>query len=377
MLAPPVEQLPAGLAPCPESTGGHATRPEVDRICREVLSEALAALARVDGIAAVLLAGSLAAGRACGTRVAGRPALLSDVDLVVVPGPTASPRLRRELVAHAARLNRGLLQRGLLSHLEFGVLQPRTLMQPDDRLFLHDLAAHGRTLAGDPSWLERLRSALRGRQPAPVEGERLVLNRLAGQLYMLPWFASADAQLRLVARYHFAKVYADHELGLRVLLGLAQAAAHPVLVRQAAARARWSSLREEDCATDPGSIAELCLAWRECLRDQVEAAAACAAVAVPRENRSWLRNLSSWASLPGCGRPWSERLGLKGSPLAIAHASAVAAAREVLEGPAVTRAWAENARGVVGLWRRAVAGTDDTPVTFVPDVLRFLGGDTP
>jgi len=362
------------LAPCVDLDQRPLARTAaVDRLARAAVAEAVSLVERERVAAAVLLTGSLARGAACGVLIGGEARLLSDVDLGVVPRPDAPPDVRERLARLAAEATRRAAALGLVSHVEFGLLPARVLARPRDRLVLHDLARTGVTVAGDDGHLETLRQQLRGRRVDVEEGRILILNRIAGQVYMLGHLASPDPLDRLVARYQFAKAYADSRLALAIVDRTypGDASYHPVLDRQATAARRWDAFRENPPA-DPGPPARLLLEWKAAVRDQLEVARAAGALR-PRRGVPNVFHALAWSRIPDVSPAWSERLGFKGSPLQAAHARCVSLAGALLEECADASAWARSAREAVGFWRLAVNGTDDTPADYearVRDLLR-------
>lgn len=346
-----------------------AADPQIDAVARAILRQGVQQLAGDPDVQALLLSGSLAYGNACGVVVGGQPWLLSDVDFVVVPTRTARASLRLDLAQLSADFSVRARPLGLAAHAEFGLLTQRTLAQPPDRMFLHDLARRGTTLAGDEAPLRELRAALEARRPPAGEGRDLACNRLAGLLWMLDQVGASDAIRRLVLRYQFCKVYAD------AILAVETAAAHAdcrdaraVLQRQRPAAARWHAWRAAP-EPDPGAPAQLLAEWRSCLSDQVELAGALDEPP-PQSPRALLRNAMAWARLPGPTVGLAARLGLAGSPLAVAHAACLVLADEYLAGPLAD--WIGRAREAVGLWRTALNGHDDTSPRWEQDVLQLL-----
>jgi len=362
-------------AGCAEHDLVCAQHPAVDLVCKEVLSRAVAAVRYDRDAAALVLAGSLTTGRACGTVIEDRALLLSDIDLAVVPAEDASPGLRTRLAGLSAEVTRPARDLGLVSHLEFGLLSRRVMDHPRDSLFLHDLARTGITLAGDRGFLANLRARLAGRTVDAEEGRCLVLNRIAGQVYMLPHLASVDPLDRLVARYQFAKAYTDNHLALSIVKDSYHRGdfTHPVLEQQAEAARRWEAFRQAPPA-DPGSPARLLEEWKAVVQDQVRVAEAMGALSsrtgIPRPTHAL-----AWSRLKGLKPTLREQLGMGGSPLQKAHVRCVELAREMLSGHARAD-WAGRAHAAVTLWRFAVNGWNDTPETYTKRVSELIRSTT-
>jgi len=361
-------------APCVDLLERPLARlPEVDRVARATVAEALTLVEGERLAAAVLLTGSLAQGAACGALIDGEARLLSDVDLGVVPRPDAPSDIRDRLSRLAEEATRRAAPMGFVSHVDFGLLHPRVLARPRDRLVLHDLARIGITVAGDERYLATLRRRLAGRQVDVREGRILVLNRIAGQILTLPDLASPDPLHRLVARYQFAKAYADNRVALSIVNRRypGDPIAHPVLERQATAARQWMAFREDPPA-DPGPPERLLVEWKATVRDQLEVARAAGALRLPRGVPNVFHALA-WSRIPQVSPGWSERCGLKGSPLQAAHVRCVSLARALLDGRVDAPAWARSAREAVGFWRLAINGTDDTASGYEARVSELLG----
>ncbi len=361
------------LAACIDSSWTCARDPEVDRACKAVVAEAVSAVEGDADVGAVVLTGSLTRGAACGTILDGAPSILSDVDMVVVPRPDASPDLRGRLARVSGEVTGACRHLGLVSHVEYGLLSRRTLSRPKNRLFLHDLARTGITLAGNPEDLETLRARLAGQRVDPEEGRILVLNRIAGQVYMLGHVASPEVLDRLVARYQFAKAYADSALALRIVEGRYDdnPFRHGVLDRQAGAARKWEAFRA-DPPLDPGTGPDLLEEWRATVRDQLSVAEACGALARTGRRAPSLAHALAWSRLAGARPPLKARLGLDGSPLRAAHLKCAALARHLVDGRVDPAWWSARARTAVGFWRTAGNGSDDTPKTYTERVSGLL-----
>lgn len=343
-----------------------AADPCVNDVCNVLVERAARAVRGIEDVDALWIAGSLARGEACGTLIKGKAYVLSDVDGVVVPRPNAAVQpLRERLAEIAEKLTESSRSDGFLSHLDLGVISQRAVQRPQNKLFLHDVARHGKTVWGDRRPLERLQAGLRGRRVDPNEGRILALNRIAGQLFMLDHFASDNAMKRLLARFHFAKVYADNEIALRVVRGAYHRPnfRHTVLDKHAEQIERWRVFRRTPLA-DPGTGEQLFAEWIACARDQLEVAAACRAIGSKRGSLR-LKDAMEWSRVRSHRPALRERFGLGGSPLEVAHDRCVELMRRLVDGAVDDgHAWAERVHEAVGLWRVALTGINDTRRNF-------------
>ena len=179
----------------------------------DVLSAIEAPLARMREWAgaacrAVLLSGSHASGEAVWAECEGRRLCLSDLDVYVVIA-TRRERDAAEARARAARpeLPAWLLARGFAAPLEVAFHTPSEIERLPPRPGTIELRRHGRVIAGDPAWRERVPAW----RPADVPAEEvdLLLENRGPELLLAHPGAGGGVLDRLRSRHAVLKVALD------------------------------------------------------------------------------------------------------------------------------------------------------------------------
>jgi len=137
-----------------------------------------------------VLGGSQARGEGVWVERSGRWRCLSDLDLhVVVADGAARARAERAAAAGRAALLARLEDLGLAGPLDVGFHTPAEWKETPARPATLELRRSGRTLAGDPQWIERLPAWT----PAdvPAEERRLLLENRAFDLIASRWAPAA------------------------------------------------------------------------------------------------------------------------------------------------------------------------------------------
>jgi hypothetical protein len=211
---------------------------------------------------ALILGGSHATGEAVWLERDGRRVTLSDADFwAVLPDETTRRVTARRLAAGETALAREAQALGFLAPVEVTLVTPGTLASLDARPATLELAARGRVVAGDPSWLARLPRPT-ARDVSHEETLLLLENRAFELLGALPAPGATETGTRaLRARHAVLKTALD----LAAVLAL-RSGELPI---GAVARVQWG---RERLARDPAlaplvhtGLPELwdeALAWR-------------------------------------------------------------------------------------------------------------------
>jgi hypothetical protein len=287
---------------------------------------------------ALIVGGSHATGSGAWAEVAGRELCLSDLDVYAVVRDRATQRAA-EARARADRpgLRARLLAMGLAAPLEVAFLVPADLAHLPARPATLELARHGRVVAGDPAWLERVPRW----EPGDVSREEITLlheNRAFELLLAWPALAGSGPLARLQGRHAVLKCALD---AVRV-----EALGQGEYPEDAGALARWAVRTERPAMAGPGragfhALLERAVAWRTGRVESLEPAAArsewrTAAAAWVAAWRTWggatcedavrgaqrarlrrrLRRALSWPARSGLGPPLAARLryALRGTP---------------------------------------------------------------
>jgi hypothetical protein len=250
----------------------------------------------------VVLSGSHAAGEAVWASHDGRRVCLSDLDLyLVVPDETARRAAERRVAAGRKAMAERLDALGLPGPLELAIHTPAAWRTMPARPASLELRRHGRVLAGDPVWLERIPEW----SPRDVSAEEVLLlheNR-AFELIAARWLLEGDGLAGLRSRHATLKCALDLAAVERLRAGAWEDGAAGRVRAVRAARAPMAGAPEDP----PWDAA---LAWR----------GPGAAEPDGERGEEWWRTVRSWVAL------WAD-LVRPGTPSEPFERTAIAAAR--------------------------------------------------
>jgi hypothetical protein len=238
---------------------------------------------------ALILGGSHATGEAVWIERDGRRETLSDADLwAVMPDETTRRAAARRLSWAGTELTRETRAIGFLAPVEVTLLTPVTLATLPARPAFLELAARGRVIAGDPSWLARVPRHTAGgvsREETLLLLENRAFELLAASLAPVTSYGTTTQVLR--ARHAVLKAALD----LAAVLALHDGE----LPIGAAARVRWGHERlARDPALAPLAAAGLPELWNEALAWR---AGRVTALPPAEASGEWRRAVAAWVAV--------------------------------------------------------------------------------